>query len=85
MDVSPGKAWAEDVFLHFIQVGDLSMSEMTPAELIQEDSMVGISFNVEGRETTVTFATEGRASYHIHMILDKQVIVDRQINTKRPE
>ena len=79
MEVSPGAAREEDMFLHFIQVGDLSMSEMAPAELVQEDGMVGVSFSFGENETTVTFSTGGKASGHIRMMMDEQTVVDKAL------
>ena len=79
MEVSPGVAREKDMFLHFIQVGDLSMSEMAPAELVQEDGLVGVSFRMEGNETTITFSTEGKASGHIRMMMDEQTVVDKAL------
>ncbi len=83
METSPGEASEKDMFLHFIQVGDLSMSEMTQAELIRKDGMVGVSFSFGGNETTVMFATEGTAGGHIRMIADEQTIVDKALQAQQ--
>ena len=79
MEVSPGAAREDDMFLHFIQVGDLSMSEMAPAELVREEGLVGMSFSFGENETTVTFSTEGKASGHIRMMVDEQTVVDKAL------
>ncbi|MFC1716088.1 heparinase II/III family protein [Candidatus Poribacteria bacterium] len=83
MEVSPGEAREKDMFLHFIQVGDLSMSEMTPAELVREDGTVGVSLGSGESKTTVTFATEGTAAGHIRIVIDGQTIVDQVLQTQQ--
>ncbi len=83
MEVSPGEASEKDMFLHFIQVGDLSLSEMTPAELVREDGLVGVSIGSGGNKTTVTFATEGTAAGHIRIIAGEQTIVDKALQTQQ--
>jgi len=79
MEVNPGEARNEDIFLHLIQVGDLSLSAMAPANLIRENGHVGVSFRFGENETTVLFATEGKAAGHIRISSAGQAIVDRAL------
>jgi len=79
MEVSPGSAKTEDLFLHLIQVGDLSMSGMAPAELISENGRVGVSFRFGENENTVLFATEGAAAGHIRITAAGQTLVDKPL------
>lgn len=79
METSPGEPRKEDLFLHFIQVGDLSMSEMASAKLIKEDDSVGVSFRFGENETTVLFATSGKAAGHIRVTTAGQSVVDRAL------
>lgn len=83
MEVSPDEAREEDMFLHFIQVGDLSMSEMVQAELVREDGLVGVSFGFSDNEMKVMFSTEGVASGNIYMTAKDQVILDRAFQIRQ--
>ena len=79
MEVSPGKPGREDMFLHLIQVGDLTMTEMAQAELIRENGRIGVNFRYGGNETTVTFVIDGRAAGHIRVISDGETLIDRDL------
>jgi heparin/heparan-sulfate lyase len=79
MEVSPGSAKTEDLFLHLIQVGDLSMSSMVSAELISENGSVGVSFRFGENENTVLFSTKGGAAGHIRITAAGQTLVDKAL------
>jgi hypothetical protein len=79
MEVSPGQPRREDLFLHLIQVGDLSMSAGVPAELIRENGSVGVVFRFGDSETTVLFAAGGRAVGRIRIVRAGQTLVDRDL------
>jgi len=79
MEVEPGQARNEDMFLNLIQAGDLSMSEMSPAKLIEKDNQVGVSFRFGGNETTVMFAVEGKAAGHIRIVSNGKTLVDKPL------
>jgi hypothetical protein len=79
MEVSPGEARSEDLFLHLIQVGDLSLSAMAPADLIREDGRVGVSFRFGENETRVLFAAEGKAAGHIRITSAGRILVDKAL------
>jgi len=79
MEVSPGSAKTEDLFLHLIQVGGLSMSSMVSAELISENGRVGVSFRFGENENTVLFSTKGGAAGHIRITAAGQTLVDKAL------
>lgn len=79
MEVSPGSAKTENLFLHLIQVGDQSMSSMVAAELISENGRVGVSFRFGENENTVLFAIEGAAAGHIRITTAGQTLVDKAL------
>ena len=66
VEVSPGTARQEDLFLHVIQVGDRQLGQMDGAELVQEGTWRGVRLACGGRAVAVTFDTTGDLKMHIH-------------------
>ena len=79
MEMSPGTPQTDDVFLHLIQVGDKSVTAMIPAELIEEDGVVGVRFRFGEKSATIIFATRGEAAGHIKITSGEQVLVDNDL------
>jgi heparin/heparan-sulfate lyase len=82
MEVSPGAPRKEDVFLHLIQVGDQSLSEMSPAELIEKNGMVGVRFRDGNRIVEARFARRGKAAGHITVISENKTVLNRDLSGK---
>jgi heparin/heparan-sulfate lyase len=59
VEVSPGAARTEDLFLHVIQVGDQTLAAMDQADLIETDGAVGARLTAGNRTYEVTFAIQG--------------------------
>ncbi len=83
MEVSPGKARKDDVFLHVIRAVDKTAGEppvdLPPTELIEKDDSLGVRFTVEGKTVTVTFATEGEAAGDIQIRSNNKTLVDTNL------
>ena len=80
MEVSPGSQHEEDVFLHLIQVGDNTLTEMGPAELIENDDMVGVQFSFGKKNVMVSFAKKGEPSGHITISSEGKKLIDRDLS-----
>jgi heparin/heparan-sulfate lyase len=81
MEVSPGVSRKEDVFLHLIQVGDTTLTSISPAELIEENGQVGVQFIDGNRIVTLSFAKNGGHAGHITITRDGTTLVDRELTT----
>jgi len=79
MEVSPGTARAEDVFLHLIQVGDRSLKRMTRSRLIEGKNKVGVAFDAGGKSVEITFGTTGAASGRIKITRGPERMVDKDL------
>lgn len=62
IEVTPNKPNIDDIFLHFIHVGDTSLKSMVDSEPIKSDSMVGVRFIAGDKEYEVMFTTENEAA-----------------------
>lgn len=76
IEVSPGTPRADDVFLHLIQVGEKTLTAMSPTELIEEYGVVGVRFNFENKSVAVTFATQGEAAGHVKITSGENILID---------
>ena len=79
IEVSPGTQKKEDVFLHLIQVGDTTLTEMIPAEPIRLDGNVGVSFNTGEKTVNVVFGTQGKPSGHITITSGNTTLIDKDL------
>jgi heparin/heparan-sulfate lyase len=82
MEVSPGAPRKEDVFLHLIQVGDRTLSEMSPAELVETKDAVGVRFRDGERTVEVSFARQGSAAGHIKVTSGNKTTLNRDLTRK---
>lgn len=55
MEVSPGTARAEDVFMHIIQVGDESLTSLPATETFETNSEIGAEFIYGGKTWRLAF------------------------------
>jgi len=79
IEVSPGAPRADDVFLHLIEVGNLTLRSMAPAELIEEQGRVGVQFQSAGKSVEVRFATQGEAGGAIRIASGDKALVEREL------
>jgi len=80
VEVSPGAARAEDVFVHLIRVGDKSMGEIGPVKPIARGRTMGVSFKTSAGDATVLFNTAGPVGGHV--TLPGTPGVDRDLATR---
>ena len=55
MEVKPGTAAKNDVFMHMIQVGDESLSALPQTTTFETDSEIGVQFDYNGKSWKVAF------------------------------
>lgn len=79
MEVAPAKPNKEDVFLHLMETGDRSLTNMCPATLIEGQGVIGVSFKKNGKAFEVVFSTNGEPSGHIKITSGGKVLVDRDL------
>jgi heparin/heparan-sulfate lyase len=68
VEIQPRDESVEHLFLHLIQVGDGSLGEMVPSELLRKKGQVGLRFGNLPRIWEVYFGTENAPSGSVRMI-----------------
>jgi heparin/heparan-sulfate lyase len=81
MEVKPGEAREEDLFLHVLQVGDQSLTSMVDTELSVDDAAVIVAFDTGPKQVEVRLATEGDVGGHIRIGSGGNTLVDRPLAT----
>lgn len=79
VEVIPGAARTEDVFLHLLQVGDQKREVMCEAEVIQDDGTAGVRFTPDDRTVRLTFATQGEIFGSVRITRGAEVLIDRNL------
>jgi hypothetical protein len=80
VEVRPGAARTDDIFLHLIQVGDQSLQSMSDAQVdTGADGIVTLTFDASGRTVTLRLPTTGEVGGHIRITQGEQVLVDRPL------
>ena len=59
VEVTPGEARADDVFLHVIQVGDRELESMDDLELIEAEGSCGVRLKTAEETWEVAFRSQG--------------------------
>jgi hypothetical protein len=74
VEVTPGNARKEDIFLHVIQVGGKDLEQMDKIKLIEEDNRCGVTINTGKQTWDVVFNFKGSLGGHISRIgLDSRI------------
>ncbi len=68
VEVTPGAPRKRDVFLHVIQVGDISLDAMVPVSKVTEGEDVGVRIEEGERTWQVTFTTDGSVGGRIRRV-----------------
>ena len=83
VEVTPGAARTDDVFLHLIQVGDQSLTEMSDAGVGSDaDGNVTLSFDASGRTVSLLLRTAGGIGGWIRIADGQEVVVDRALTSE---
>jgi len=86
VEVTPGGARCEDVFLHVLQLGDRRLDAMDPVELVSGDGVCGVRLTRNDQTWTVTFRTQGELGGHLRRGGGKERELDCELtNTVQPQ
>jgi hypothetical protein len=80
IEVTPGKARREDVFLHLLQVGDTLLQAMDPSSLLERDGKVGVRIQHEKKAYEVMFFTTDKAGGEISIHRNGQIILEETLS-----
>ena len=79
MEVKPGSARRDDLFLHLIQVGNQSLDSMCDAECTLTSETAEIRFNTGTQIVTLSFSTTGDVGGHIRIERDNAPVIDQPL------
>ena len=79
VEVSPGAARTDDVFLHLIQVGDQTLERMDDATITQTTDTATLTFTHGGKTVTLVFNTAGDIGGSIRIETAGGVTIDRPL------
>ena len=79
MEISPGAARTEAVFLHLIQVGGQDLAEMSQADVTTSDGAATVTFPTGDRTVTLTLSTTGDVGGHIRITRGDETLLDRPL------
>ena len=65
IEVSPKTSSKEDLFMHIIQVGDISLSELPHTETFENTTQIGLRFTYQGKQYILTFDKTRSYGYKI--------------------
>lgn len=82
MEVSPGKPATDDIFLHLIQVGDISLSSMMDSEPAKTGNRTGVKFSYKDKEYEVMFNTKNEIGGKISISQNGQSILEENFTDK---
>ena len=76
MEITPAKSATDDLFLHLIQVGDLSLESMENSTTLRKDDMVGVKFTYQDKEYEIAFNTKEKIGGKISLNRNNQQILN---------
>ena len=79
MEVRPGTARKEDLFLHLIQVGDRNLQRMDEADVSVSPEGVELDFIACGSRVVISFAASGETGGHITCVRNGERLVDKDL------
>jgi heparin/heparan-sulfate lyase len=86
LEVKPGAARAEDVFLHLLQAADQTVAEIAPAQVRVEGGKAILTFPAHTAQVTLTLPTDGPIGGHIKIVRDGQTVADAELTqTVQPQ
>ena len=83
MEISSQQENQRELFLHLIQVGDRQqLDEMVASEIVENDTQVGLEFQVGNATVRVLFNREGEVGGYIRIEEGNTVLTDRALTRK---
>jgi heparin/heparan-sulfate lyase len=77
VEVTPGAARTEDLFLHVMQVGDQALAAMDEIKLDKAADTVTVRFDAAGTAVALSFATAGEVGGHVTISRGGGTLVDQ--------
>ncbi len=81
MEISPGSARKDDMFVHLIQAADRTKEKMTEAEAVATPSGPGVRFKAGDRTVTVSFGEKGGPTGRVRIESGSKILLDRALTT----
>jgi heparin/heparan-sulfate lyase len=82
IEVTPGTANRDDLFLHLLQVGDTTLQSMVNSKPIHSDDMVGVRFVHDKKEYELLFSTIDKAGGIISINQNGEQILEENFSDK---
>jgi len=82
VEVRPGSSREEDVFLHFIQVSDKTVEDMTESVISDNKGKLTVSFSAGGRTYNITLNKTGDIGGNMKIIQDGKIMLDRPLTSE---
>lgn len=80
VEVKPGAARTDDVFLHLIQVSGPAVDTMVASQVREQGNQIELGFRVAGRTYTITLNRTGDVGGHIKIAEGDEMAVDRDLS-----
>ncbi len=85
LEVRPGAARAEDVFLHVLQASDQTVEAMEPAQVRREGGSAILSFQAHTAQVTLTLPATGPIGGHIKIVSAGKTLAEAELAQKVQE
>ena len=79
VEVSPGEARTDDVFLHVLHGADVAAEAMPPAELLEDGDRVGAEIRFGRKVCRIWFGADGEPSGHVRITSAENVVLDQPL------
>jgi len=83
VEVRPGGARTEDVFLHLIQASDQTVEKMVDSRITEKDQQTDLAFSVGARTYTISLNKTGDVGGHIRIEDGGKVLLDKDLTLLR--
>jgi len=77
VEVKPGKARTDDVFLHLIQASDQTVEKMVESRVVEKGQQVELTFTIGERTYTISLNKAGQVGGHMRVEEGAKVLVDK--------
>ncbi len=82
VEVRPGSAREQELFLHLLQVGDQGLAEMVESRTVRQDGLAGVRFSYQGKDYELLFAVRGAPSGHLTIREGNRLVVNAELATE---
>jgi heparin/heparan-sulfate lyase len=79
VEVKPGAARTDDVFLHLIQVSDRTVEKMVASQVREQGNQIGLGLTVGVRAYTIALNKTGAVGGHIKITEGGKTVMDREL------